>query len=371
LVALGEKVRDTVVLELVDWDLVTAPDRVPEEDREGEEVELKEATLLVTEAVGQVEGEAVGEMLCELDRVPAPLLGVAEGDSVGVVVELKDKLPVGDDVEENEIRGVTLVEGLRERLPDCEALRVTVGELVMDLDLRAEKEFVGLVESDLDTAPEAVKEGEEVELLETLVEEEMDTEKSEVALGVGLAVWDFDCEEDADSVALLVALLEMEEVLEARGVCDVDREKVAEDETEGVPDEDADRLGDRVLVFDSELDFEREGEAVADLEIVVVLEMSGLEDCVGEMRAEDDSLGLLVFVRDTVGEALSVRETTDVPVPLGDRVKEPVPVLQPVEVAEEDSVERVEAVFLGVLELLRLGEPLPVLLGVGAEELLA
>ena len=164
LVALGEKVRDTVVLVLEDWDCVTAPDcvpeesreGVPEEDREGEEVELKEATLLVTEAVGQVEGEAVGEMLCELDSVPAPLLGVAEGDSVGVVVELKDRLPVGDDVEENEIRGVTLVEGLRERLPDCEALRVTVGELVMDLDLRAEKEFVGLVESDLDTAPEAV-----------------------------------------------------------------------------------------------------------------------------------------------------------------------------------------------------------------------
>ena len=188
LVALGEKVRDNVVLVLAVWDLVTAPDGVPEEDREGEEVELKEAKLLVTVAVGQEEGEAVGVMLSVPDSVPAPLLGVTEEDIVGVVVELKDRLPEGDDVEENETRAVTLVEGLRERLPDCEALRVTVGELVMDLDLRAEKERVGLEDSDLDTAPEAVKEGDEVELLETLGDEEMDTEKSEVALGVGLAV---------------------------------------------------------------------------------------------------------------------------------------------------------------------------------------
>jgi hypothetical protein len=145
---------------------------------------------------------------------------------------------------------------------------------------------------------------------------------------------------------------------------------VGEEEAEGLPVSLALSLGEVVLVLVCELERDTEGEVAADREMEAELEALGLPDCVMETSGELLVLGLPEFVRDTVTETDSVGEALKEP-PLGvaEPVGGPVLVTVVVGVAEEDRVAAPLAVLRELTELLKLGEPLPVLLGVKVLEL--
>ena len=352
-------------------ELASEDERAAEVEREGLLVALVEGVPVahrVREVVAEEEAGWVPDTVTEKDR----RLGVTLLERVPEAVELCDSVPVPETLCVAVEEMVAEPEGLREGLPDCEALLVSVGELDMERERTADRESVGLEVMDLDTLLEVVKEGEEVELGETRGVADTVTERREVELGVGEPVCDLDIEEEADTVGLAVVDLEMLLVLEARGEEVEEMEKVDEPVAEGLPEELVLRLGEAVLVLVCELERDTEGEVVAEREMEEELEASGLADCVMETRGEPLVLGLPVFVRDTDTETVSVEEALWEPaLGVAEPVKEPVSVTVAEEVAEEVSEATPVAVLRELTERLMLGEPLPVLLGVKVLELVA
>ena len=270
----------------------------------------------VPEPVAHGRPERVRELVAEGDEELLRLIEIVE-DTVELL-EAREAEPETEGVD----------------VADCEALRVTVGELVMEREMAPERVNEGDAVVLRDWALDAVYDGEGVVLLEALGEAVSLTDGLPERETVEDAVEDFEMEDEGDVEGLAVSVLDCDDEFVGRGDRVKEGESVGERDSVGDTVPVPEPLGVPVEVLDCEEDLDSDGDAVPDTDTEEQLLTRGEPELVGEMRGELEADGDAVSERDVRLEAVSdtvdSRVAADVAVEVGvfpdvtDVVDEPV-----------------------------------------------